>query len=91
MGWNSYDALGDSVTKDEVLANATYVKEKFPAHGWSYIVIGFRWYDPGPIGNNHALNRKRTVYGTVGLVWVAGSAAWITKALPASSIKTVKG
>jgi alpha-galactosidase len=25
MGWNSYDAFGDSVTEDEVMANAVYL------------------------------------------------------------------
>ncbi len=43
MGWNSYDAFGDSVTEAEVLANAIYVKNKLLAHGWNYIVIDFRW------------------------------------------------
>ena len=60
MGWNSYDAFGDSVTEDEVLANANYVKEKLLPHGWKYIVIDFRWYDPEPTGDDHALNQKRT-------------------------------
>ena len=26
MGWNSYDAFGDSVTEDETMANAQYMK-----------------------------------------------------------------
>jgi hypothetical protein len=59
MGWNSYDAFGDTVTEDEVLANAKYVKEKLLPHGWNYIVIDFRWYDPDPPGDDHALNQKR--------------------------------
>jgi alpha-galactosidase len=60
MGWNSYDAFGDSVTEDEVLANAKYVKEKLLPHGWNYIVVDFRWYDPEPTGDDHTLNQKRT-------------------------------
>jgi alpha-galactosidase len=60
MGWNSYDAFGDSVTEDEVMANASYVKDKLRPHGWNYIVIDFRWYDPEPTGDDHALNQKRT-------------------------------
>ena len=60
MGWNSYDAFGDSVTEDEVMANARYVKEKLLPHGWNYIVVDFRWYDPEPTGDDHALNQKRT-------------------------------
>ncbi len=27
MGWNSYDALGTSITEDETLANAEYMKD----------------------------------------------------------------
>ena len=60
MGWNSYDAFGDTVTEDEVMANANYVKENLLAHGWNYIVIDFRWYDPEPTGNDHLLNQLRT-------------------------------
>jgi hypothetical protein len=60
MGWNSYDAFGDSVTEEEVLANATYMKDKLLAHGWNYVVIDFRWYDPEPTGDDHVLNQKRT-------------------------------
>ena len=60
MGWNSYDAFGDTVTEDEVMANANYVKENLLPHGWNYIVIDFRWYDPEPTGNDHLLNQLRT-------------------------------
>ena len=47
MGWNSYDAFGDSVTEAEVLANATYLKDHLLSHGWRYVVVDFRWYDGG--------------------------------------------
>ena len=60
MGWNSYDAFGDTVTEREVMANANYVKEKLQSHGWKYIVIDFRWYDPEPPGNDFVLNQRRT-------------------------------
>ena len=60
MGWNSYDAFGDTVTEEEVLANANYAKDKLLPHGWKYIIIDFRWYDPQPTGDDRALNRLRT-------------------------------
>jgi hypothetical protein len=60
MGWNSYDAWGDSVTEDQVLANAQYLQQHLLAHGWKYLVIDFRWYDPNPTGNDRLLNRTRT-------------------------------
>jgi alpha-galactosidase len=47
MGWNSYDTFGDSVTEAEVLANAEFMKDHLVSHGWKYIVVDFRWYDPG--------------------------------------------
>lgn len=59
MGWNSYDAFGDTVTEDEVRANARYMKEHLLAHGWNYVVIDFRWYDSEPTGNDLDLNQKR--------------------------------
>ena len=40
--------------------NARYVKEKLLPHGWNYIVIDFRWYDPEPPGNDFILNQRRT-------------------------------
>jgi alpha-galactosidase len=51
MGWNSYDAFGDTVTEEEVLTNVNYVKADPLAHVWNYVVIDFRWYDPEPPGN----------------------------------------
>jgi len=52
LGWNSYDAYGDSVTEAEVLTNANYLKEKLASHGWQYVVVDYRWYDPGAHDNN---------------------------------------
>ena len=52
MGWNSYDSFGDSVTEEEILANARYQKEHLLSHGWKYVVVDYRWYDPGAHDNN---------------------------------------
>jgi hypothetical protein len=52
MGWNSYDCFGDSVTEAEVMANAQYMKANLLPHGWQYIVVDFRWYDPGANSGN---------------------------------------
>jgi hypothetical protein len=59
LGWNSYDSYGDSVTEQEVLANANWMKEKLAAHGWQFIVVDFRWYDPEPTGDDRLLNQTR--------------------------------
>ena len=45
MGWNSYDAFGDSVTEAETLANAAWLKEHLQPLGWDTVVVDFRWYD----------------------------------------------
>jgi alpha-galactosidase len=45
MGWNSYDAFGDSVRESEVLANAAWLKEYLQPLGWDTVVVDFRWYD----------------------------------------------
>jgi alpha-galactosidase len=58
MGWNSYDAYNDAVNEEQVLANAQYVKDYLLAHGWNYVVIDFRWYDPEPTGNDLTLNQR---------------------------------
>jgi hypothetical protein len=54
MGWNSYDAFGSSVTEQEFLANARYMKENLLPHGWQYVVVDYRWSDAGAA--KHALN-----------------------------------
>jgi len=45
MGWNSYDAFGDSVIESEVLSNALWLKEHLQPLGWDTVVVDFRWYD----------------------------------------------
>ena len=59
LGWNSYDAFGDSVTEAETLANADWFKQHLQPAGWDTIVIDFRWYDPQPTGNDWLLNKTR--------------------------------
>jgi alpha-galactosidase len=60
MGWNSYDTFGDSVTEAETLANARYLKKHLLAHGWKYVVVDFRWYDPVATPDDKDLTRDRS-------------------------------
>jgi alpha-galactosidase len=60
MGWNSYDTFGDSVTEGETLGNAAYMKDHLFSHGWNYVVVDFRWYDPVGSNNDAWINRDRT-------------------------------
>jgi len=45
MGWNSYDAFGDSVRESEVISNAVWLKQNLQPFGWDTVVVDFRWYD----------------------------------------------
>jgi alpha-galactosidase len=60
LGWNSYDAFGDSVTEQETLNNATYMRQHLLAHGWKYVVVDFRWYDAVATYNDCDLTKDRT-------------------------------
>ncbi len=52
MGWNSYDAFGDSVCDSEVLSNAEWMKVHLQPLGWDTVVVDFRWYDPSAHGQS---------------------------------------
>ena len=45
MGWNSYDAFGDSVRESEVISNAEWLRQNLQPFGWDTVVVDFRWYD----------------------------------------------
>ena len=60
MGWNSYDAWGTSITEDETLANAQYMKDHLLSHGWNYVVIDARWYDTVSSYDDRDFNKDRT-------------------------------
>ncbi|WP_244202216.1 glycoside hydrolase family 27 protein [Streptomyces diastatochromogenes] len=46
MGWNSWDSYGTTVTEDEVLANAGFLRDHLLAHGWDTVVVDIQWYEP---------------------------------------------
>lgn len=48
MGWNSWDAYGESVTESEVRSNANYMASNMLSHGWEYVVLDIRWYISNP-------------------------------------------
>ena len=61
LGWNSYDGYGDSVTEAEVRANAAAVAAHLRPHGWQYVVVDYRWYDPGAHDNDANARRGATL------------------------------
>ncbi|HTJ67141.1 MAG TPA: glycoside hydrolase family 27 protein [Actinospica sp.] len=46
MGWNSWDCYGPTVTEDEVLANAVFMREHLAPFGWDTVVVDIQWYEP---------------------------------------------
>ncbi|WP_229377413.1 glycoside hydrolase family 27 protein [Streptomyces sp. VRA16 Mangrove soil] len=46
MGWNSWDCYGTTVTEDEVLANAVFLRDHLLAYGWDTVVVDIQWYEP---------------------------------------------
>jgi alpha-galactosidase len=46
LGWTSWDCYGTTVTEDEVLANATFMRDRMLAFGWDTVVVDIQWYEP---------------------------------------------
>ncbi|MFJ9708896.1 glycoside hydrolase family 27 protein [Streptomyces sp. NPDC101234] len=46
MGWNSWDCYGTTVTEEEVLANAEFMREHLLPRGWDTVVVDIQWYEP---------------------------------------------
>ncbi|MEU2420931.1 glycoside hydrolase family 27 protein [Streptomyces sp. NPDC007851] len=46
MGWNSWDCYGTTVTEEEVLANAAFLRDHLLPHGWDTVVVDIQWYEP---------------------------------------------
>ncbi|MGH7942257.1 MAG: putative Ig domain-containing protein [Limisphaerales bacterium] len=61
MGWNSYDAFGDSVVESEVVSNALWLKKHLQPFGWDTIVVDFRWYDSLASGSRPQSNPEGVV------------------------------
>lgn len=46
MGWNSWDCYGAGVTEEDLLANASYMRDHLKDYGWKYVVCDIQWYEP---------------------------------------------
>ena len=44
MGWNSWDAYGETVSEFDIRANAVWMAEHLKAYGWEYVVVDSGWY-----------------------------------------------
>jgi len=48
MGWNSWDAYGETITEAQVRANADWMAKHLKPFGWQYVVIDEGWYRVNP-------------------------------------------
>ena len=44
MGWNSWDAYGETIGESDIRANAAWMAEHLKAYGWEYVVVDEGWY-----------------------------------------------
>jgi alpha-galactosidase len=44
MGWNSWDAYGESVKESDIRATADWMAKNLKAYGWEYVVVDSGWY-----------------------------------------------
>lgn len=50
MGWNSYDAYHGAITEDQFTDCVDWLAEHLLPFGYTYAVVDFCWYRPGPEG-----------------------------------------
>lgn len=44
MGWNSWDAYGETVSEADIRANAAWMAQHLKVYGWQYVVVDEGWY-----------------------------------------------
>jgi hypothetical protein len=44
MGWNSWDAFGESVKESDIRATAEWMAKNLRQFGWQYVVVDSGWY-----------------------------------------------
>jgi alpha-galactosidase len=44
MGWNSWDAYGETVSEADLKSNAAWMAEHLKSYGWEYVVVDEGWY-----------------------------------------------
>jgi hypothetical protein len=54
MGWNSWDAYGETVSESDIKANAAWMAKHLKAYGWEYVVVDSGWYVTNHSAGNNA-------------------------------------
>lgn len=44
MGWNSWDAYGETVKESDIRATAEWMSKNLKAYGWEYVIVDEGWY-----------------------------------------------
>ena len=44
MGWNSWDAYGESVKESDIRSTAEWIAKNLKSYGWEYVVVDSGWY-----------------------------------------------
>ena len=44
MGWNSWDAFGESIKESDIRATAEWMSKNLKQYGWQYVVVDSGWY-----------------------------------------------
>ncbi|HXY23877.1 MAG TPA: glycoside hydrolase family 27 protein [Candidatus Acidoferrum sp.] len=58
MGWNSWDAYGETVSEADIRANAQWMAEHLKKFGWQYIVVDSGWYVTNHSAGTNAANAE---------------------------------
>lgn len=107
MGWNSWDCYGTTVTEEEVLANAAFLRDHLLAYGWDTVVVDIQWYEPtarahgynpdparpctGSAGSGRARRAEEREHGVGGVVQVAAAVGAIRVEVDAAAPPDVDG
>ena len=58
MGWNSWDAYGETVSEADIRANAQWMAEHLKKFGWQYVVVDSGWYVTNHAAGTNAENAQ---------------------------------
>jgi alpha-galactosidase len=63
MGWNSWDAYGESVKESDIRASADWMAKNLKAFGWEYIIVDSGWYVTNHSAGFNAQNAEFSLDG----------------------------
>ena len=63
MGWNSWDAYGESVTESDIRASSEWIAKNLKAYGWEYVIVDSGWYVTNHSSGTNAQNATFSLDG----------------------------